>query len=102
MQHTQHNTYTRMHSTTHMRNTHNTTHMHNTHPAVCRSLDMVDELASKEGGEDYKTFFEAFGRNIKIGVIEDTENRERLAKLLRFHSSASGDNLTSLGEYVSR
>lgn len=37
---------------------------------VRRSLDMIEELASKEGGEDYKTFWEAFGRNLKVGVFE--------------------------------
>ena len=31
---------------------------------------MIEELAGKEGGEDFKTFWEAFGRNLKIGVIE--------------------------------
>ena len=39
---------------------------------------------------------------LQIGVIEDTENRERLAKLLRFFSSRSEDDLTSLDAYVSR
>ncbi len=34
---------------------------------VRRSLEMMEELAAKEGGEDYKTFWEAFGRNIKVG-----------------------------------
>lgn len=63
---------------------------------------MLEELAGKEGGEDYKTFWEAFGRNIKYGVIEDTENRERLSKLLRFSSSKAEDSLTSLDEYVGR
>ena len=67
-----------------------------------RSLEMMDELASKEGGEDYKTFWEAFGRNLKVGAIEDAENRPRLAKLLRFFSSKSQDALTSLDDYVAR
>lgn len=39
---------------------------------------------------------------LQIGVIEDTENRERLSKLLRFYSSKSEEQLTSLGQYVSR
>jgi heat shock protein beta len=73
---------------------------------VKRSLDTIDDLASKEGGEDYKTFWEAFGRNLKIGVIEDTDNRDKLSKLLRFFSSHSLDKsdgeMTSLEGYVSR
>ncbi|GLI58754.1 hypothetical protein VaNZ11_000511 [Volvox africanus] len=69
---------------------------------VRRSIEMMEELAGKETGEDYKTFWDAFGRNIKYGVVEDTENREKLSKLLRFSSSKSEDNLTSLDEYVSR
>ena len=63
---------------------------------------MMDDLAAKDGGEDYKTFWEAFGRNLKVGAIEDADNRPRLAKLLRFFSSKSGDAMTSLDEYVGR
>eukprot|EP00798_Chlamydomonas_sp_ICE-L_P025057 gene25057-10708_t len=70
---------------------------------VKRSLEMISELANREGGEDYKTFWQAFGRNLKIGVIEDTENREKLSKLLRFFSSKSEDgNLVSLEDYTGR
>jgi heat shock protein beta len=69
---------------------------------VRRALEMMDDLASKEGGEDYKTFWESFGRQVKIGAIEDQENRPRLAKLLRFYSSKSPEALTSLTDYVSR
>ncbi|GFR43638.1 hypothetical protein Agub_g4739 [Astrephomene gubernaculifera] len=69
---------------------------------VRRSIEMMEELAGKEGGEDYKTFWEAFGRQIKYGVVEDTEHRERLSKLLRFNSSKAEDSLTSLDEYVGR
>ncbi|KAF8068330.1 HSP90-5 [Scenedesmus sp. PABB004] len=69
---------------------------------IRRSLEMIEALAAKEGGEDYKTFWESFGRNIKVGVIEDTENRERLSKLLRFHSSVSEEGMTGLGDYVGR
>lgn len=142
---------------------------------IRRSLEMIEGLSKKEGGEDYKTFWENFGRNLKVcacvvvhmgracwqgwgcggdsiaaavgselcffsctlfrnpifmhpvgappllcdyvcamlsctcagvlqvGVIEDQENRERLSKLLRFHSSkCEGDNLVGLEEYVGR
>nr|QBB20010.1 heat shock protein hsp90-C2 [Ettlia sp. YC001] len=69
---------------------------------IRRSLEMIEGLSKKEGGEDYKTFWESFGRNIKVGIIEDTENRDRLAKLLRFYSSKSEDNMVGLEEYTSR
>jgi len=84
---------------------------------VRRALEMMDDLAGKEGGEDYRTFWEAFGRQVKIGAIEDVENRPRLAKLLRYPSSkAAGggsgsggtdvssapSGLVSLADYVAR
>ena len=67
-----------------------------------KSLDMLKELAERPDGKDYETFWEAFGRNVKLGIIEDTANREELAGLLRFASSGSGDKLTSLAKYVER
>lgn len=77
---------------------------------VKRSLDMISDIAERSASEekmegkvdDYTTFWEAFGRNLKLGVIEDSANRPALAKLLRFPSSASGTGLTSLADYVSR
>jgi heat shock protein beta len=66
-----------------------------------KSLDMLRELADRPDGKDYDTFWEAFGRNVKLGIIEDTANREELAKLLLFGSS-EGDKLTSLAKYVER
>lgn len=69
---------------------------------VRRSIEMIEDLAKKEDGEDYKTFWENFGKFLKIGVIEDTENRPKLAKLLRFYSSKSEDKLTGLEDYVKR
>jgi len=71
---------------------------------VKRTLDTLADVAKKEGNEegkdDYGTFWEAFGRNLKLGVIEDQDNRPQLSKLLRFQSSKSGDGLTSLDKYV--
>jgi len=54
-----------------------------------------------ENPEKYKQFWENYGTNIKLGVIEDLQNRSRLAELLRFTSSKTGE-LSSFEEYVSR
>ena len=67
-----------------------------------KSLDMLAEIAGRPDKKDYNTFWEAFGRNIKLGIIEDTANREELAKLLQFASSASGEGMTTLQAYVDR
>ena len=53
---------------------------------IRKTLDMLKEI-SKRDNDDYATFWEAFGRNLKLGVIEDTANRDTLAPLLRFETS---------------
>ncbi|CAK9858315.1 unnamed protein product [Sphagnum jensenii] len=50
----------------------------------------------------YAKFWEQFSKVIKLGIIEDAMNHDRLAKLLRFHSSKSGDKLISLDQYIVR
>jgi len=67
-----------------------------------KALEMVKHLADGEDQNKYEQFWEAYGKNIKLGVIEDSSNRDRLSKLLRFYSSKSGDKMTSLDDYVSR
>ena len=47
---------------------------------------MLKEISKRDNG-DYDTFWDAFGRNLKLGVIEDTANRDALAPLLRFQTS---------------
>ena len=63
-----------------------------------------DEKEEKEKKKDtkYKKFFENYGKNIKLGVIEDIQNRNKLAKLLRFYSTHNIDELTSFDEYIKR
>lgn len=67
---------------------------------IKRSLDMISEIA--EDKENYTKFWEAFGKNLKLGIHEDTTNRNKLAEFLRFPSTKSGDELTSLDDYITR
>jgi len=67
------------------------------------SKDESADSKKEEGGEDkYAKFWKSFGKNIKLGVIEDASNRSKLAKLLRFYSTNDPEKLTSLDEYISR
>jgi len=68
---------------------------------VKRTLDTLKQLSGREDQTSWNTFWEAFGRNLKLGVIEDAANREALSKLLRFPTS-HGEEQTSLADYVSR
>jgi len=62
-----------------------------------------EKKTTDDKNEKYVKFWKEFGKHIKLGVIEDTSNKSRLAKLLRFHSSYTGkDEWTSLESYVSR
>ncbi|XP_063390084.1 heat shock protein 83 [Cydia fagiglandana] len=67
---------------------------------VKKCLELFEELA--EDKENYKKYYEQFSKNLKLGIHEDTQNRSKLADLLRYHTSASGDEACSLKEYVSR
>merc|ERR1712110_887424 len=65
-----------------------------------KCLEMIAEIA--ENNEDWKKFYEQFSKNLKLGIHEDTTNREKLAGMLRYHSTKSGDDQISLKEYVGR
>jgi len=61
---------------------------------------LIEEIC--EDKDNYKKFYEQFGKNLKLGIHEDSTNRKKLSGHLRFFTSASGDEMCSLSDYVSR
>merc|ERR1712078_910611 len=67
---------------------------------VKKSIEMFNEIAEKE--ESYKKFYEQFSKNLKLGIHEDNKNRNKLADLLRYKSSKSGNDMIGLKDYINR
>jgi len=67
---------------------------------VKKVMELIEEIA--EDKDNYKKFYEQFSKNMKLGIHEDSTNRKKLAGHLRYFSSASGDEMCSLSDYVSR
>ncbi len=68
-----------------------------------RVLDMLEKMA-KNNPDDYKKFWEAFGQVLKEGPAEDFANKEKIAGLLRFASTQSGNDeqVVALSDYIAR
>merc|ERR1719506_2633494 len=62
----------------------------------------ANPASEAEDNEEYLKFWKEFAKAIKLGLYEDSSNRTKLAKLLRFQTSKTGDNWTSLEKYISR
>jgi len=67
---------------------------------VKKCIELFKEIAENE--EDYKKFYDAFSKMIKLGIHEDSKNRKKMAEFLRYHSTKSGEDRVSLKTYVER
>jgi molecular chaperone HtpG len=67
---------------------------------VKKCIELFEEIA--EDKENFKKLYEQFSKNFKLGIHEDSQNRKKISDLLRFHTSASGDDMCSFKDYVSR
>ncbi|CAJ1966618.1 unnamed protein product [Cylindrotheca closterium] len=68
---------------------------------VRKSLDMIRDIAESEDGS-YASFWNNFGKYLKVGIIEDDRNRDEIASYLRFFSNNSDEEYTSFDEYIEK
>merc|ERR1739849_12205 len=67
---------------------------------VKKVMELIEEIS--EDKDNYKKFYEQFSKNLKLGIHEDTTNRKKLADLLRFYTSKSGEDQISFKDYIQR
>merc|ERR1711920_559811 len=67
---------------------------------VKKCIELFAEMISDK--EVYDKFYECFSKNIKLGIHEDSQNRQKLSELVRYYTSKSGDKLRSFSDYVTR
>uniref|UniRef100_A0A915D0A5 Heat shock protein 90 n=8 Tax=Ditylenchus TaxID=166009 RepID=A0A915D0A5_9BILA len=67
---------------------------------IKKCIELIEEIS--EDKDNYKKFYDSFGKNIKLAIHEDSVNRKKFAEFLRYHTSVAGEETTSLKEYVSR
>ena len=67
---------------------------------VKKVMELIEEIC--EDKDNFKKFYEQFGKNLKLGIHEDSTNRKKISGYLRFYTSASGEEMCSLADYVSR
>jgi molecular chaperone HtpG len=67
---------------------------------IKKCLELFSELSSDS--DKYKKFYEQYSKNLKLGIYEDSRNRSKIAELLRYNTSKSGNELSSLKDYVTR